>query len=89
MEQRLENESNLVPPIHMLVFIRRPTNLNQKIIPKRHRMIVQTFLIEHNDQDIQIGSKWLWNPEHDDHVTVQKAFSTFSVAVNAHFIYIE
>ena len=49
-------------------------------------MVVQTFLIEHNDQDIQIGSKWLWNPEHDDHVTVTKSFSTFSVAVNAHFI---
>jgi len=61
----------------------------KKIIPRRHRMVVQTFLIEHNDQDIQIGSKWLWNPEHDDHVTVTKSFSTFSVAVNAHFIYIE
>ena len=66
-----------------------PLTLKKKIIPKRHRMVVQTFLIEHNDQDIQIGSKWLWNPDHDDHVTVTKSFSTFSVAVNAHFIYIE
>merc|ERR1712142_8201 len=61
----------------------------KKIIPKRHRFVVQTFLIEHNDQDIQIGSKWLWNPEHDDHVTITKTFSTFSIAVNAHFLYIE
>ena len=45
-------------------------------------MVVQTFLIEHNDQDIQIGSKWLWNPENDDHVTFKTHMAWISFKIN-------
>jgi hypothetical protein len=74
------------------VIVALNTELQRRVktaCPSRHRCCVQTFFVENKDQDFNVGTKWLWNPEHDDHATIRFETRDLCVIAIAHFVYLE
>merc|ERR1712002_146888 len=84
MHYDMAYNSNLIVTLNSEIMKRIKT-----LTPSRYRLTVQTFLISKSDQDVHVASKWLWNPDHDNHVTVTYKTSSFSVITCAHFVYLE
>ena len=49
----------------------------------------KTVLIEEADQDVSIGSKWLWNTETDTTLTIRHENQSMTAVVVVHLIYLE
>merc|ERR1712150_107197 len=61
----------------------------RKLLPPRYRLIVQVIITQKMDQDYQIGTKWLWNEEHDNHTTANLDLKTCVITAIVHTIYTE
>ena len=59
------------------------------LIPPRYRFTLQTFVIENGQQDVAIGSKWLWNTGTDTSLTVRHENQTMTSVVVLHLVYFE
>ena len=68
------------------------TEVHRKLkshLPNRYKLIVQTFFVNDQDQDYTIGSRWLWDPSSDDHITVTYHTKNLTVVSIVHLIYQE
>ena len=59
------------------------------VIPPRYRFTLQTVVIENGQQDVSIGSKWLWNTATDTSLTVRHENQTMTSVVVLHLVYFE
>jgi len=75
---------------HIILRYTTSISITLKIVPKRYRFIIQVILAEKGGQDLVIGSRWLWNKEHDNHCSVIFETGTgMSVNVIFHTLYQE
>lgn len=84
IDYELVDQANLVRSINSTLHKRI-----KDLIPKRYRFTLQSNLFEEKDQDIVIGSKWLWNTKTDNHISVKYSNATMTVVVVLHLIYLE
>ena len=61
----------------------------KELVPPRYRFTVQVLLIENAEQDVAMGSKWMWNTATDTCFTVRYQNKTMSAVVVSHLIYLE
>merc|ERR1712189_29001 len=86
----MDVEYHMIEPVRFSKSITQSMHMALKnLIPSRYRFTVQTILIEEADQDVSIGSKWLWNTETDTTLTIRHENQSMTAVVLVHLIYLE
>merc|ERR1712037_953799 len=63
--------------------------LVRKTLPARYRFVLQTFIIDDDDQSTNIQSRWLWNDALDDFGSISVNCSSFTIVIVLHTLYLE